>query len=97
MTMSELKHLSKVLLHTWDGRSVVFWVPVFLALLVRSITNEGFAFEKIKYLLYPLVLFLIFLRFRERRPDPERRTNLWGFFNVHGFGLFLSIYIEFLK
>ena len=92
--MSDMKDLRKALVRSNDGRSVIFWSLVFLALFVRSIANEGFQLDQWKYLFFSLLAFVIFCRFRTNAPQFEPKTNMWGFFNLNGFCLFL-IYLEF--
>ena len=94
--MNNIKDVYKALTRTNDGRSVFFWTLVFFVFLLRSIANKGLESDQWRYLFYPLIAVLIFYRFRVNDSQSEPKTNMWGFFNVNGFCLFL-IYVEFFN
>lgn len=91
--MKNIGDVIRALILTKDGLNVLLWLPVFLALLVRSVLFHGFEFEQIKYIFYIFVLLAIFVRFRVGSFDDEMKTNFWGMANINGFG-FLILYME---
>lgn len=94
--MDDIKDLRKALVRTGDGRSVFFWLLIFMGLFVRSIAINGPALYQSKYLFFSVIAFLIFIRFRVSSFRPQRKTNTWGLINVNGFGIFV-IFLEFFK
>lgn len=94
--MNDTRDIHRLLLRTVDGRSVIFWSLVFMALLVRAVVGSGFELDHLKYLFFSLVELLVFIRFRVSSSQPELETNIWGLFGVNGFGLFV-IFMEFSK
>ncbi len=94
--MNDMKDVSKTLVGTNDGRSVIFFMLIFFIILIRSIFIDGLEIIQWKYIFFSLIAFLIFCKFRTGELESRPKTNVWGFVNVNGFCLFL-IYLEFFN
>jgi hypothetical protein len=89
MNNPNMKGVWEVLVRTWDGRSVLVWFLAFTTLFVRSIIRNGLMFEQLMYLIFPVLVFLMFVKSRVGSFHNGFRTNMWGLVNVNGFGVFL--------
>lgn len=88
--------LKKLVLSTPDGKVTIFWIVISIVLGVLDIYLAGATLNSGRFLFYPIILILIFLRFRVGVDANTERTNLWGLINVCAFGG-LVLYLEVIK
>jgi hypothetical protein len=94
--LKNVKDLWRPLLRTADGKSVIFWSTTCIVIMIHAFWTSGLKIDLIKYLFFPLVLLLFFLRSRVISTEPDDKTNMFGLIQVNFFGLVI-IYLEFFK
>ncbi len=86
--MNDLKVLHKTLLKTWDGWSVILWGAVYLSIFIKSVLEDGFSIDQVKFLFFCVIAWLIFTRFR-MTSEHKTDTNIFALLSINLFGFFI--------
>jgi hypothetical protein len=90
------KKLTRLMLSTFDGRVAIFWGFMSIALGVIDVFHSQVVLDSVRFLFYPIIFILIFLRFRVGVGLISERINVWGLINICAFGC-LVLYLEVFK
>lgn len=94
--MNDFEKLKYIISTTIDGKFFMAWCIIITATGFFHLFLYEITIEEVRFIFYPFLILLVFLRFRMSENNPYERFNKWGCININSLGL-LIFYMEFYK